>query len=111
MVVYSRYDEVRTDTGDPVGVDQATGDDLSSADQEYTRTIINEIRSYVEVWRSLPNPDQWQVTPETARLLQHWRHHRFQGIFVPDTSLTAPALLRAERCTGAQRCTGKTPGD
>ena len=26
-------------------------------------------------WRSLPNPNQWQVTPETARLLQHWRHH------------------------------------
>jgi type III restriction enzyme len=25
----------------------------------------------------LPNPSQWQVTPETARLLQHWRHHRF----------------------------------
>ncbi len=34
-----------------------TGDDLSSADQEYTRTIINEIRSYVEAWRNLPNPD------------------------------------------------------
>ncbi len=29
----------------------------------------------------------------------------------PRLSLTAPALLRAERCTGAQRCTGKTPGD
>ena len=28
-----------------------------------------------------------------------------------EVSLTAPALLRAERCTGAQRCTGKTPGD
>ncbi|MDX5367729.1 MAG: DEAD/DEAH box helicase family protein, partial [Alphaproteobacteria bacterium] len=25
-------------------------------------------------------PEQWQVTPETARLLQHWRHHQFQGI-------------------------------
>ncbi len=34
----------------------------------------------MEAWRNLPNPDQWQVTPETARLLQHWRHHRFQGI-------------------------------
>jgi type III restriction enzyme len=31
--------------------------------------IINEIRRYVEDWRKLPNPDQWQVTPETARLL------------------------------------------
>jgi len=57
-----------------------TGDDLSSADQEYTKTIINEIRSHVESWRDLPSPDQWQVTPETARLLQHWRHHRFNDI-------------------------------
>jgi len=57
------------------------GDGLSTADQEYNPTpIINEIRSYVETWRNLPSPDQWQVTPETARLLQHWRHHPFQGI-------------------------------
>ena len=31
-------------------------------------------------WRSLPNPSQWQVTPETARLLQHWRHHEFSDL-------------------------------
>src|SRR5206468_830938 len=30
-------------------------------------------------WRALP-PNQWQVTPETARLLQHWRHHDFGSI-------------------------------
>jgi type III restriction enzyme len=54
---------------------------LSSATQEYNPTpIINEIRGHVEAWRSLPNPDQWQVTPETARLLQHWRSHPFQGV-------------------------------
>lgn len=34
----------------------------------------------VDAWRQLPNPSQWRVTPETARLLQHWRHHNFQGI-------------------------------
>ena len=34
---------------------------------------------YVETWRNLPNPDQWQVTPETARLLKHWRHHHLPG--------------------------------
>jgi len=57
------------------------GDGLSTADQEYNPTpIINEIRSYVETWRNLPSTAQWQVTPETARLLQHWRHHPFQGI-------------------------------
>jgi type III restriction enzyme len=34
----------------------------------------------VDQWRSRPNPADWQVTPETARLLQHWRHHRFSQI-------------------------------
>ena len=34
----------------------------------------------MDQWRSLPTPSQWQVTPETARLLQHWRHHKFSGI-------------------------------
>jgi type III restriction enzyme len=34
----------------------------------------------VDQWRSLPNPSQWRVTPETARLLQHWRHHPFGSI-------------------------------
>jgi len=57
------------------------GDGLSSAEQEYNPTpIINEVRTYVETWRNLRNPDQWQVTPETARLLKHWRSHDFQGL-------------------------------
>jgi type III restriction enzyme len=58
------------------------GDDgLSTEEQEYNPTpIINEVRTYVEEWRKLPNPDQWLVTPETARLLTHWRHHTFEGI-------------------------------
>ena len=38
--------------------------------------IINSVRSAAGRWRSLPEA-QWQVTPETARLLRHWRHHRF----------------------------------
>jgi hypothetical protein len=42
--------------------------------------VINGIRQQVDRWRTLPNPSQWQVTPETARLLQHWRHHKFGGI-------------------------------
>ena len=58
-----------------------TGHGLSTEDQEYNPTpIINEIRGYVEQWRHLPNPDMWQVSPETARLLQHWRHHQLQDI-------------------------------
>ena len=37
--------------------------------------IINELRGHVDRWRALPSPGDWQVTPETARLLRHWRHH------------------------------------
>jgi type III restriction enzyme len=55
--------------------------ELSTADQRYDPTsIINEVRDEVDRWRSLPNPSDWQVTPETARLLQHWRHHEFAGV-------------------------------
>jgi type III restriction enzyme len=54
---------------------------LSTEKQEYDPTgTINLIRQQLDAWRSLPNPKDWQVTPETARLLQHWRHHDFQGI-------------------------------
>lgn len=57
------------------------GKGLSTEKQEYDHTaIINAVRQQVDQWRNLPNPNQWQVTPETARLLQHWRHHNFSGI-------------------------------
>jgi len=57
------------------------GKGLSTEKQQYDPTsIINQIRQHVDQWRRLPNSNQWQVTPETARLLQHWRHHRFSGI-------------------------------
>ncbi len=57
------------------------GAGLSTKEQQYDPTsIINEVRGQVDQWRSLPNPSQWQVTPETARLLQHWRHHDFAGV-------------------------------
>jgi type III restriction enzyme len=60
-----------------LGVD----DGLSTPEQEYdVPRLINEIRGYVDNWRRLPNANQWQVTPETARLLQHWRHHRFENL-------------------------------
>jgi type III restriction enzyme len=57
------------------------GKGLSAAKQQYDPTsIINELRQQVDQWRELPNPNQWQVTPETARLLEHWRHHKFSGV-------------------------------
>ena len=57
------------------------GKGLSTKEQQYDPTsIINEVRQNVNSWRELPNPNQWQVTPETARLLQHWRSHKFSSI-------------------------------
>jgi type III restriction enzyme len=56
-------------------------DDISTEKQKYDPTpIINEIRGHVDNWRRLPNPEQWQVTPQTARLLQHWRSRPEGGI-------------------------------
>jgi type III restriction enzyme len=37
------------------------------------------VRAEVDKWRQLPS-SAWRVTPETARLLQHWRNHPFSGI-------------------------------
>jgi len=57
------------------------GKGLSTKEQQYDPTsIINEVRGHVDIWRALSNQAQWQVTPETARLLQHWRHHQFSGV-------------------------------
>lgn len=57
------------------------GKGISTEQQQYDITsIINQVRGEVDRWRSLPQPSQWQVTPETARLLQHWRHHEFSGV-------------------------------
>ena len=57
------------------------GKGLSTKAQQYDPTSnINEVRRNVDAWRALPNPSQWQVSPETARLLQHWRHHKFGDV-------------------------------
>ena len=56
------------------------GKGLSSQDQQYDVTsAINRVRSQVDAWRKLPE-SQWQVTPETARLLRHWRYYDFQKL-------------------------------
>lgn len=57
------------------------GDGISTKAQQYeTRSIINEVRGLVKDWRSQSNQALWQVTPETARLLHHWRHYEFGGV-------------------------------
>ena len=57
------------------------GAGVSTAKQQYDPTpIIDEARRRVDHWRAIGNPSSWGVTPETARLLQHWRHHEFTGV-------------------------------
>ena len=55
---------------------------LSTQEQQYdaNSVFINAIREKVDRWREIPNPRDWGVTPETQRLLQYWRHHKFTGI-------------------------------
>ena len=54
---------------------------LETETQQYDLTgLISGIRQRVDRWRKLPDWNSWKVTPETARLLQHWRSHRFGDI-------------------------------
>ena len=54
---------------------------LGSEDQQYELVaIINALRRQVDAWRAIPDPESWRVTPETARLLQHWRSYPFNDI-------------------------------
>lgn len=55
------------------------GKGLSTEDQLYHSSIINEVRRRVDRWRASPE-SAWNVTPETARLLNYWRHHSFEDI-------------------------------
>lgn len=51
-----------------------TAEAITTERSDYEQTVmINLLRQEVGSWRRLPNPDQWQVTPVTARLLRHWR--------------------------------------
>nr|WP_276082641.1 DEAD/DEAH box helicase family protein [Xanthomonas hortorum] len=53
---------------------------LADDGQRYRHSeLINSVRREVDAWRLLP-PAQWRVTPETARLLEHWRNHKFAGV-------------------------------
>nr|WP_276553487.1 DEAD/DEAH box helicase family protein [Cupriavidus gilardii] len=55
-------------------------ENLADDGQRYRHSeLINAVRREVDAWRSLPS-SQWRVTPETARLLEHWRDHKFTGV-------------------------------
>lgn len=71
----------RKGAGDQGALAFDDGKGLSTKDQQYAHTaIINGVRHEVDRWRQIPDPAHWRVTPETARLLQHWRSHRFSSI-------------------------------
>jgi type III restriction enzyme len=46
--------------------------ELDLEEKTSPNTLVNAIRIAVDQWRDLP-PSQWGVTPETQRLLLHWR--------------------------------------
>jgi type III restriction enzyme len=53
---------------------------ISDEDQQYELAKnIGEIRTQVDIWRNLPK-SEWRVTPETSRLLEHWRKKEWSGI-------------------------------
>ena len=71
----------RKDAGEQEGFVFDEGAGLSSKKQQYDPTsLINELRQQVDQWRALPSANDWLVTPETARLLQHWRQPHFESI-------------------------------
>ena len=67
-----RHAEFITPVPNPKARSNETSKELF--DEDETITIINEVRNQVDAWRKLLNPNDWQVTPETARLLQYWRN-------------------------------------
>ncbi len=57
----------------------AESEALATREQQYQLiALIDSLRQQLAQWRALPEA-RWRVTPETARLLKHWRHHRFTG--------------------------------
>ena len=61
-------------------VTDETAQAIATDGQQYDLTrFINGVRVEVDRWRSLSETG-WRVTPETARLLRHWRSHRFGDI-------------------------------
>ena len=56
-------------------------DEITDDQDRYANaSIINALRDEVDRWRQIPSPSDWKVTPETQRLLQYWRHHKFNAI-------------------------------
>ena len=77
---------------------------LETDGQQYQlMEVINALRRQVDAWRAIPDPGRWRVTPETARLLQHWRNHRFNDIrpFFCQVEAAEAAIWLTEVAPGA----------
>ena len=82
VVVHHADPQAQEAEGNPAQiVFDAPAKALESGAQQYDlTTFISGLRHRVDRWRELPDRNSWRVTPETARLLQHWRSHRFGDI-------------------------------
>jgi len=58
---------------------EASGDRESTGQNYELVGLIDSLRQQVDEWRELPNPADWRVSPETERLLQHWRSEEFNN--------------------------------
>jgi type III restriction enzyme len=79
-------------------------DRISTEKQKYDPTpIINELRAHVDRWRTLPS-SQWNVTPETSRLLEYWRKYEFGGVrpFFCQIEAVETAIWLTEVAPGAR---------
>jgi len=59
-----------------LALDVGTVSLLSNEQQRVLATRIGAMRRHIEPWRS---KNYAGASPETVRLLNHWRHHRFEG--------------------------------
>ncbi len=76
---------------------------LSSEKVKYDpNSVINAVRAEVDKWRIFPE-HAWKVTPETARLLKHWRHHAFSSMrpFFCQVEAVETAIWLTEVAPGA----------
>lgn len=71
----------RRGSGEQRSLGLGEDESISTGKQRYAHAaVIDSLRQQVAQWRALSNPNDWRVTPETARLLQHWRNHPFSNV-------------------------------
>ena len=87
-----------------LGLDDARTAAAEDGQQYELMRMIESVRHSVNEWRRLPRA-QWRVTPETARLLQHWRHHQFSDVrpFFCQVEAVETVIWLTEVAAGAGR--------